>query len=398
MTRVFYNGEILSGDLYLRGGAVFTDSGRITAISKVYPGGGGREEIDLEGRLLVPGGIDLHVHGGAGADFMDGTEEAFRTVCRAHARHGTTALLATTTVARHDQHLKFLQVCRSLHEKPTGGAMIAGAHFYGPYFGEQARGCHPAEALRPPVEAEYRAYLDFADIIRTATVAPELPGAEAFVRACLAKGIRCNAGHSHATFDQIAEAVRYGIRHVDHLFCAMSDRARLRQTQTYPMRGGLMEATLFFDELTTEVIADGKHLAPELLRLALKIKGAKRLALVTDANRALDMPDGEYLFGSLDGGEPIRRVDDVGLTLDGLALASGVLGMDTGVRKMMETTACSRLDAIRMASLTPARIAGLDADRGSIEIGKRADFVVLDWSDRVKEVYIGGERVFPEAI
>ena len=395
MQKVFHNGAILCPDLLIRGGAVFTEGVRITAISQDYAGD---EGIDLEGRLLAPGFIDLHVHGGAGADFMDGTEEAFRTVCRAHARHGTTALLATTTVARHDQHMRFLEVCRSLHEKPTGGAVVAGAHFYGPYFGEGARGCHPAEALRPPVESEYRAYLDFADVIRTATVAPELPGAEAFARACLARGVRCNAGHSHATFDQIAEAVRYGIRHVDHLFCAMSDRARLRQTQTYPMRGGLMEATLFFDELTTEVIADGKHLAAELLRLALKVKGPERLAIVTDANRALDMPDGEYLFGSLDGGEPIRRADDVGLTLDGLALASGVMGMDKGVRTMMQAAGCSLQEAIQMATLTPARIAGLDADRGSIEVGKRADFVVLDSTCRVKQVFIGGDRVVPEAI
>ncbi len=396
MKQVFYNGSILCPYLLIRGGAVTTDGERITAISQVYSETEGHEGIDLEGRFLVPGFIDLHVHGGDGADFMDGTEEGFRTVCRAHARHGTTALLATSTVARHDQHMAFLETCRALHEKPTGGALIAGAHFYGPYFGEAARGCHPAEALRPPVEAEYRAYLEFADVIRTATVAPELPGAEAFVRACVARGVRCNAGHSHATFDQIAEAVRYGIRHVDHLFCAMSDRARLRQTQTYPMRGGLMEATLFFDELTTEVIADGKHLAPELLRLALKVKGPKRLAIVTDANRALDMPDGEYLFGSLDGGEPIRRVDDVGLTLDGLALASGVMGMDTGLRTMLKATGCSLHDAIRMATLTPACIAGLDADRGSIEIGKRADFVVLDLQYQVKRVYIGGEEVFRE--
>ena len=392
MKRVFYNGSILCPDLLVRGGAVLTDGDRIAAIRQVYTGSEGREGTDLEGHLLVPGFIDLHVHGGHGADFMDGTEEAFRTVCRAHARHGTTALLATTTVARHDQHMRFLEVCRALHEKPTGGAVVAGAHFYGPYFGEAARGCHPAEALRPPVESEYRAYLEFADVIRTATVAPELPGAEAFVRACLARGVRCNAGHSHATFDQVAEAVRYGIRHVDHLFCAMSDRARLRQSQTYPMRGGLMEATLFFDDLTTEVIADGKHLAPELLRLAFKIKGPKRLAIVTDANRALDMPDGEYLFGSLDGGEPIRRVDDVGVTLDGLSLASGVLGMDAGVRNMLNVTP-TLYEAIEMATLTPARIAGLDADRGSIEVGKRADLVVLNGDFEVMRVYVGGEEI-----
>src|SRR5581483_2228841 len=134
------------------------------------------------------------------------------------------------------------------------------------------------------------------------------------------RGIRCNAGHSYATFDQMLDAFAWGVRHVDHLFCAMSDRARLRQTQTYPMRGGLLEATLYFDELTTEVIADVKHLQAELLKLAFKIKGPDRLALVTDCNRALDMPDGEYVFGPRDDGEPILRRDGVGLMPDGKAL------------------------------------------------------------------------------
>src|SRR5207253_414680 len=166
--------------------------------------------------------------------------------------------------------------------------------------------------------------------------------------------------------------------HVDHLFCAMSDRARLRQSQSYPMRGGVMEATLLFDELTTEVIADGKHLQRELLRLAYKIKGPDRLALVTDCNRALDMPDGEYLFGPLDGGEPILRRDDVGLMPDGTALASGVTGMDHAVRTFLAATGAPLEEVVRMASLTPARIAGCDAERGSIEAGKVADLVVLD--------------------
>src|SRR5205814_7528823 len=127
---------------------------------------------------------------------------------------------------------------------------------------------------------------------------------------------------------EMEQAVRWGVRHIDHLFCAMSDRARLRLTQTYPMRGGVLEATLYFDELTTEIIADGKHLQRELLLLAYKLKGADRLALVTDCNRALDMPDGDYIFGPRDGGEPIVRRDGVGLTPDGKALASGVAGMD----------------------------------------------------------------------
>ena len=297
------------------------------------------------------------------------------------------------TVARHEQHLTFLDVCRRLKRDGTGGARILGAHFYGPYFAPEARGCHPAAALRPPSRDEYEQYLAYADCITTATVAPELPGAEEFVRACRLRGIRCNAGHTHATFDQMQAALSWGISHVDHLFCAMSDRARLRQTQTYPMRGGLMEATLYFDELTTEVIADGKHLQRELLLLAYKAKGPDRLALVTDCNRALDMPDGAYIFGPADGGEPILRRDGVGVMPDGQALASGVMGMDHCVRTFHRLTGAPPEEVIRMASLTPARIAGRDAEVGSIAAGKRADLLILDAGLEVRQVYLAGRPV-----
>lgn len=348
-----------------------------------------RAIIDLAGGYLVPGFVDVHIHGGAGHDFMDATEEAFRAVCQAHARHGTTSLLPTTTVARHDQHLAFLDVCRKLRHQNTGGARILGAHFYGPYFAREARGCHPGDAVRPPMAAEYEQYLDFGCIVR-ATVAPELPGAEAFMRACHARGIGGNAGHSYATFAQMEAARGWGVTHVDHLFCAMSDRARLRQEQTYPMRGGVMEATLFFDDLTTEVIADGKHLQRELLMLAYKIKGPDRLALVTDCNRALDMPDGSYIFGPRDGGEPILRQDNVGVMPDGKSLASGVVGMIEAVRTFHRLTCVPLVETIRMASLTPARIAGADHEVGSIAVGKRADLLVLDRGLNVKQVYVGG--------
>ncbi len=277
--------------------------------------------------------------------------------------------------------------------KPSNGARVLGAHFYGPYFAREARGCHPGDAVRSPMAPEFAEYLAFADAIVTATVAPELPGAEAFVRECRSRGIRCNAGHSHASFTQVEAGVQWGIRHVDHLFCAMSDRARMRLTQAYPMRGGLLEATLYFDELTTEVIADGKHLAPELLRLALRIKGPDRLALVTDCNRALDMPDGEYVFGPSDGGERILKRDGVGLMPDGSALASSVTGMDHAVRTMLAATSAPMPDVIRMATLTPARIAGFDRDLGSLESGKRADLVVLDSRLDVTAVFLDGARL-----
>jgi N-acetylglucosamine-6-phosphate deacetylase len=230
------------------------------------------------------------------------------------------------------------------------------------------------------------------------TVAPEIDNAEWLVRTYSERGVRFNAGHSFATFPQMEAAVGWGVRHVDHLFCAMSDRARLRQTQTYPMRGGVMEATLFFDELTTEVIADGKHLTPELLRFAYKVKGPDRLALVTDSMRAVDLPDGEYWFGPEGCGERVRKMDGVGVTLDGTALASGVTGMDQAVRTMHRVAGVPLPEAIRMASLTPARILGLEADIGSIEVGKRADFAVLDAEMNVTQTWIGGEPVFAQAV
>ena len=370
--RAFHNTTAILPDRLLYNAVVVIDGDRIVDIT-TGEAPADAECIDVRGvggAYVAPGFIDLHVHGGADADFMDGTPDAFLTVCQSHARHGTTSLTPTSTVANHDQTMRFLELCRRFVHEPTGGARVLGGHLYGPYFAAEARGCHPSVGLRPPTPADYEPFLAFAgDGLLTATVAPELPGAEAFVRACRARGLCCNAGHSFATFDQMSAAVEWGVRHVDHLFCAMSDRARLRQTQAYPMRGGVMEATLFFDQLTTEVIADGKHLTAELLKLAYKIKGADRLALVTDAMRALDMPDGQYIFGPRDGGEPVLRRDGVGVTLDGKSLASGVTGLDHAVRTFHYLTGVPLPQVIRMASLTPARILGLDSDIGSLATG-----------------------------
>jgi len=393
MTLVFTNADIILPDRLIPAAQLEVRGGRIHGLGAAGSVPRGATVVNLGGAYLAPGFVDLHVHGGAGADFMDGTVAAFQTVCRAHARHGTTSLLPTTTVARHEQHLAFLQTCRKLQKEDSGGARVLGAHFYGPYFAREARGCHPAGPVRAPQEREFADYLAFADAICRATVAPELPGAETFVRACRRRGIGCNAGHSHATFGEMQDALGWGISHVDHLFCAMSDRARLRQSQVYPMRGGVLEATLYFDELTTEVIADGKHLTRELLLLAYKGKGPDRLALVTDCNRALDMPDGPYQFGPHEGGEPIVRRDGVGLMPDGTALASGVMGMDHCVRMFHRLTAVPLPEVVRMASLTPARIAGRDHDLGSVEPGKRADLVVLDKAFQVQQVYLDGRLV-----
>lgn len=397
-------GDVVLPDRVLPRGAVLVRDGRITNIGPAdrlltaLPSVTRR--IDATDGYLAPGYVDLHVHGGHGADFMDGTAEAFGTVLTAHARHGTTSLAPTTTVGSHDRLLTVLDLCRQQRQEPAApprGARVLGAHFYGPYFHPEARGCHPAEALRPPRPDEYAAYLQFADHIATATVAPELAHAEDFVRACAAAGVRTNVGHSQATFEQMAAAVEWGVRHVDHLYCAMSDKTKLRQKRPFPMQGGVLEATLYFDELTTEVIADGKHLTADLLLLALKIKGPDRLALVTDCNRALDMPEGEYIFGPVHGGEPFLNRDGVGLMPDGLALASSVQGMDHMVRTFAELTSRPIWEVIRMASLTPATIAGQQNDIGSIAIGKQADLLILSRDLHVQQVFIGGDELPKDA-
>ncbi len=392
---LLFLGRVILPDQILPDAAVAVRDGQIVRVAgrnELEPARD-TERIDAGDGYIAPGFVDIHVHGGGGADFMDGTPEAFDTVRAAHARHGTTSLVPTTTVARHDQIVRALELTRRAQGSANGRARVLGAHLYGPYFGAEARGCHPAAPLRPPCPADYEPYLAFADAIRTATVAPELAGAEAFVRACVARGIRTNVGHSHATFDQTAAAVAWGVRHVDHLFCAMSDRARLRQTQTYPMRGGVLEATLYFDELTTEVIADGKHLTRELLLLALKVKGPDKLALVTDCNRALDMPEGEYRFGPLDGGQPFLHRDGVGVMPDGKSLASGATGMDHAVRTFHALTGTPLATVVRMATLTPARIVGWGDRIGSLEMGKRADIVLLDRDLRVRRVFVAGQEV-----
>lgn len=383
------------------GGAVLIRGERIAAVggaAALLARAGPNTRCIKTAGYVAPGYVDLHVHGGGGADFMDGTPEAFRTALAAHVRHGTTSIVPTTTAASHERILTMLRICRQFQQAPPVLApRVLGAHFYGPYFRYEARGCHPGAPLRTPHDAEYAQYLAAADVLLTATIAPELPGAEAFARACRARGVRVTVGHSLATFAQMQAAVEWGAAHVDHLFCAMSDKTRLRQEQPYPMQGGVLEATLYFDALTTEVIADGKHLSAELLLLALKLKGADRLALVTDCNRALDMPEGRYVFGPLDEGEEFIHRDGVGIMPDGKALASSVRGMDHMVSTFVALTGCPLWEAVRMATLTPARIVGWDDRIGSLAPGKLADLVLLDPQLRVERVLVGGVEAWPAA-
>ena len=300
------NARLVMPDQIIDGGTLVVRQGRIvsaglalTVAPTEYP------TIDADGKYLVPGFVDIHVHGGAGSDFMDGTREAFQTVLSSHLRHGTTSVVPTNTVGRHERIMQFLSLVRDFKaiggDAGNGMPRVPGCHLYGPYFAEEKIGCHPHDA-RPPTEAEYQQYLSYADCMLLATC------------------------------------------------------------------------------------------APELLRFPLKMLGVDRVALVTDCSRAMDMPPGEYVFGPHDGGEAFYNDGTVGLTPDRKGLASSVRGMDFMVRQMVQSAGVDLITAVRMASLTPATILGVENDIGSLAPGKCADFLMLDATLQVRHVWVGGKE------
>ena len=388
MSALLLRGTVVLPDRLLEGGCVLCEDGRIVSVGTDPEAPNGGEAV--EAAFVAPGFVDIHTHGGAGADFMDGTPEAVLTVCRAHARHGTTTVFPTTSTGSPELIRRMLDACMSTRgswRPGPDGARIGGVHLYGPYFAEDKLGCHPEEGRRDPDPGEYHTLFDL-EIVRVATCAAELPGALEFYREAAARGYLITCGHSNATWAEMAAAFEAGVRHVDHFWCAMSSIASVRERLGFPMQGSMAEFVLAHEEMSTEVIADLEHLSAELLEFAFRMKGAERLCLVTDASRALDMPPGEYLFGPLDAGEPITSDGRVGRA--GGTLASSITGMDRMVRNTLSSTGASLSDVVRMASLTPAERAGIAADVGSLEPGKRADVLALGAGLEVERVFVGG--------
>lgn len=383
-----FRGEVILPGRTLNEAYVLCDAGRIISVGMERPAG----VPVIEGRYIAPGYVDLHVHGGNGADYMDGSAEAVRIANRAHARHGTTTIVPTTTTGSTEEIRAMLDACAAVKDQwcVEDGARIGGIHYYGPYFADDKVGCHSKEGRRDPQAAEYEAFLS-TGLIRVATCAAELPGAEEFYRAARRHGCLVTCGHSNSTWSEMAQAFEAGVRHVDHFWCAMSSVPSIRGRLGTPMQGSMEQFVLAQPEMSTEVIADGCHLAPELLNFAFLMKGAARLCLVTDANRALDMPPGTYRFGPEKTGTFFESDGKVGF-VPGQGLASSVVGMDHMVRTMAAAGGAPLPDVVRMASLTPAERAGIGHVTGSLEAGKRADVLVLTESLEIARVFLGGEE------
>ena len=384
-----FSGRIVLPDRVLDQATVHCRNGRIEAVKR---GGASRKAdvMDAQGGWIVPGFVDIHVHGADGADYMDGNPEAVKTVNRAHLRRGTTTIFPTTTTGSPAQVRRMIDACLEVRRSwtPADGARIGGVHLYGPYFAGKKVGCHSVDGRRDPNAEEYAGYFRLG-IVKIATCAAELPGAEAFYRAARRRKCLVTCGHSNATWTEMARAYRAGMRHVDHFWCAMSSVAGLRAEYGTPMQASMEEFVLAHAEMSTEVIADGEHLSKELLEFAWRMKGPERLCLVTDSNRALGMPPGRYRFGPIEDGSWFESNGKVGF-VPGAGLASSVVALDTMVRNMKALTAAPLADVVRMASLTPAERAGVADQVGSLEPGKRADILILDRRLHVRRVFIGG--------
>jgi N-acetylglucosamine-6-phosphate deacetylase len=387
------NGTLILPDQLIEGGAVLCERGKITAVGKDITEPKNAIVIDAKGGYISPGFIDIHVHGGAGADFMDATVPAVRTALKAHALHGTTTIFPTTTTGAPVQIMAMLAACRESKRtwEAAHGSRIAGVHLYGPYFAADKVGCHSRTGRRAPDAIEYAMWFR-DDLIRIATCAAELPEAEAFYQTARQHRCLITCGHSNASWTEMERAFKAGMRHVDHFWCAMSSVASLRTRLGTPMQASMEQFVLATAEMSTEVIADGMHLAPELLDFAFRMKGAQRLCLVTDANRALDMPPGRYRFGSDDDGSFFESDGKVGF-VPGQGLASSVVGLDHMVRHMKKSTSATLPDAVRMASLTPAERTGIAKTCGSLEKGKQADVLVLNRRLDVQRTFISGVEV-----
>ena len=390
--KAFVNAKLITDSGVVPDGMVIVHGDRID-----YAGPRGEvperaDVIDASGLYLAPGFVDIHVHGGAGSDFMDAADADIETVFRYHAAHGTTSLCPTTATAPLDEILTSLEAIARYRNGLQLFGRALGAHIEGPYLAMTKRGCHLPQFVHNPEEREWRKILERGPVA-SMTLAPELPGARALVEELHRRGANANAGHSEALYQEMEEAADWGMRHVTHLYCAMTDAMNNRWRGTpNPRSGGIVEAVYLDERLSSELITDGKHLSPEMLKLAFRNKGYEKLAIVTDAMRGAGMPDGEYAFGPRHGMRATVKNGEARVP-DGTALASSVFPMNEMVRVFRELAGCPLWQAVRMASLTPAQIVHRDDRIGSLAPGKFADLLIIDEQIRVQATYIGGRLV-----
>lgn len=389
------NGQLLTPFRIIRRGGVLIEKEKISKVLesekeiKNVEANADVEVIDAKGNYISPGFIDLHTHGAGGHDFMDGTVEAIIGAAKAHMQHGTTSLLPTTLTSNMEDLYTTLDNFKEAKKEQLSPELL-GLHLEGPYFSMEQRGAQDPRYLKKPIKDEYIKILDYSNDILRWTVAPELEGAMEMGRELRARGILPSIGHSNAIYSEVQRAFENGYTHITHLYSGMS---MVRRIKAYRY-SGIVESAYLIDDMTVEIIADGKHLPESLLKLIYKIKGPNKICLVTDSMRGAGMPDGEYVLGSLKGGQKSIVEDGVAKLPDRSAFAGSVATSDHLVRTMIQVADIPLLDAIKMITSTPAKVMGIDDRKGNITVGKDADIVIFDEKINIQLVMTRGEIQF----
>ena len=384
------NGNIISPKGIIEGGSILIEKGLIVCIHEQAVAIKDAEEIDASGLYVSPGFIDIHVHGGGGFDFMDGTEKAFLEIAAIHARYGTTAMLPTTLTSSQEELFHTIKIYEAADKKNTQGAQFLGIHLEGPYLSINQCGAQDPKYIRNPIPAEYEAVLASTTFIRRWSAAPELDGAIDFGRYLTGKGVLVSMAHTDAIYEEALLGFENGYTLATHFYSAMSGVTR-RNAFRY---AGVIEAGYLIDTMDVEIIADGIHLPAPLLQLVFKIKGPAKTALITDAMRGAGMPEGPSVLGNIENGLKVVIEDGVAKLPDRTAFAGSVATTDRLVRNMISLGKVSLQEAVCMMTKTPARILKIDHLTGSLEPGLAADIVIFDKDINIQMTMVKGNVIY----
>ena len=377
------NARILTPQGWLKDGSVLIRDNKILEVTNCDLAVIGAQLIDVKGMYVLPGGVEIHAHGGGGRDFMECTEDAFRTAVNTHMRYGTTSIFPTLSSSTVPMIEQAAETCTKLMQEKD--SPILGLHLEGHYLNMAMAGGQMPENIKNPDPNEYIPIVEKWNCIKRWDAAPELPGAMQFGKYISAKGILASVAHTQAEFEDIRTAYEAGYTHATHFYNAMPGFHKRREYKYE----GTVESIYLLDDMTVEVVADGIHVPPTILRLVYKIKGVERTCLITDA-LAFAASDSQEAF------DPRVIIEDgVCKLADRSALAGSIATMDRLIRTMVQKADIPLADAVRMASETPARIMGVYDRKGSLQKGKDADIIVMDDDLKIRAVWAMG-RLIPE--
>ncbi len=370
-------------------GELLVQDGKIKEIGRDIEVSSDTHVMDAQGLYLAPGFIELHTHGAGNSDFMDGTLEDIYKVCETQLNYGVTSIVPTSITSTKESLLELVDLFNQVDLEREGYPRILGLHLEGPYFAFNQKGAQDPKYLRNPDPDEYLEVLEKTDRIVRWSFAAELEGSTEFLKVLKKKGVVTSVAHSDATTAEVLEAYENGVSILTHFYSAMSTVTRKNAYRV----GGVVEAGYLIDDLFVEVIADGRHLPEELLKLIYKIKGSDKICLVTDSMRAAGMPDGDYVLGNRENGMEVIVEDGVAKLTDRSAFAGSVATADRLIRTFLLYTGAPLHEVIKMMTYNPDKIMGIYNRTGSIAVGKDADLILFDDNIEIKDIILRGSLV-----